>query len=69
MSNAQIATLAVGLPSSSRQASPFLGQFDGFGSGLPVAAILYYLFTLSLDVAAETRIAEAEAAELETGTR
>jgi hypothetical protein len=37
MSNAQIATLAVGLPSS-RQASPFLGQFDGFGSGLPVAA-------------------------------
>jgi hypothetical protein len=38
MSNAQIATLAVGLPSSSRQASPFLGQFDGFGSGLRVAA-------------------------------
>ena len=33
--------------------------------GLPVAGILYYLFARSIDVAAETRVAEAEAAELE----
>jgi nucleobase:cation symporter-1, NCS1 family len=32
---------------------------------LPVAGLLYYAFTRSVDVAAETRIAEAEAAELE----
>ncbi|MDP9221456.1 MAG: cytosine permease [Actinomycetota bacterium] len=34
--------------------------------GLPVAAILYYVFCRSIDVAAETRVAEAEAAELES---
>jgi nucleobase:cation symporter-1, NCS1 family len=34
--------------------------------GLPVAAILYYVFCRSIDVAAETLVAEAEAAELET---
>lgn len=33
--------------------------------GLPVAAVLYYVFTLSVDVAAETRVAQSEAAELE----
>ncbi|MDX6309211.1 MAG: nucleobase:cation symporter, family [Nocardioidaceae bacterium] len=33
--------------------------------GLPVAGILYYYFARSIDVAAETRVAEAEAAELE----
>lgn len=33
--------------------------------GLPVAAILYWLFTRNLDVAAEQRLAEAQAAELE----
>lgn len=33
--------------------------------GLPVAGILYYVLAQSLDVEAETRIAEAEAAELE----
>jgi hypothetical protein len=30
-----------------------------------VAGLLYYAFTRSVDVATETRIAEAEAAELE----
>jgi nucleobase:cation symporter-1, NCS1 family len=34
--------------------------------GLPVAAVLYWLFCRSIDVANETRIAETEAAELET---
>jgi len=34
--------------------------------GLPVAAILYYVFGRSIDVAAETRVAQAAAAELET---
>jgi NCS1 family nucleobase:cation symporter-1 len=33
--------------------------------GLPVAGILYYVLSRSIDVAAETRIAEAEASELE----
>ncbi len=33
--------------------------------GLPVAGILYYVFAQSIDVAAETRIADAETAELE----
>jgi nucleobase:cation symporter-1, NCS1 family len=33
--------------------------------GLPVAAALYYLFSRSIDVEAEQRIAQAEAAELE----
>jgi hypothetical protein len=33
-----------------------------------VAGILCYVFTRSLDVAAETRVAEAEAAELESAT-
>jgi NCS1 family nucleobase:cation symporter-1 len=33
--------------------------------GLPVAAILYWVFSRSIDVAAETLIAEAEAADLE----
>jgi hypothetical protein len=36
-----------------------------FFVGLPVAGLRYYAFTRSVDVAAETRIAEAEAAELE----
>jgi nucleobase:cation symporter-1, NCS1 family len=43
-----------------------LGGADiSFFIGLPIAGILYYLFTRSLDVAAETRVAEAEAAEVE----
>ena len=43
-----------------------LGGADiSFFVGLPVAGLLYYLFTRSVDVAAETRVAEAEAAELE----
>lgn len=33
--------------------------------GLPVAGILYYIFGQSIDVAAETRIADAESAELQ----
>ena len=33
--------------------------------GLPIAAVLYYLFTRDIDVAEETRIAQAEQAELE----
>jgi NCS1 family nucleobase:cation symporter-1 len=37
--------------------------------GLPVAAVLYYLFGKSIDVAGETRIAQAEAAELEAAAR
>jgi purine-cytosine permease-like protein len=41
------------------------GADISFFVGLPVAGLLYYAFTRSVDVAAETRIAEAEAAELE----
>jgi NCS1 nucleoside transporter family len=37
--------------------------------GLPVAAILYYLFGKSIDVEAETRIAKAEQVELEAAAR
>jgi hypothetical protein len=33
--------------------------------GLPVSGLLYWWFSRSLDVAAETRVAEAEAAALE----
>ena len=47
-------------------AAKALGGADiSFFIGLPVAGVLYYLFTRSIDVAAETRVAEAEAAELE----
>ena len=47
-------------------AAKALGGADiSFFIGLPVAGVLYYLFTRSVDVAAETRVAEAEAAELE----
>ena len=41
------------------------GADISFFIGLLVAGLLYYAFTRSVDVAAETRIAEAEAAELE----
>ncbi len=37
--------------------------------GLPVAGILYFLLGRSIDVAAETRVAEAEARELEAAAR
>jgi purine-cytosine permease-like protein len=44
-----------------------LGGADiSFFIGLPVAGILYYVFSRSIDVAAETRVAQAEAAGLET---
>jgi nucleobase:cation symporter-1, NCS1 family len=33
--------------------------------GLPVSAVLYYLFSRSIDIAAEIRVAESEAAEVE----
>ncbi|HWG63721.1 MAG TPA: cytosine permease [Streptosporangiaceae bacterium] len=47
-------------------AAKALGGADiSFFIGLPVAGILYYVLTRSLDVAAETRVAEAEAAELD----
>jgi nucleobase:cation symporter-1, NCS1 family len=47
-------------------AAKALGNADiSFFVGLPIAAGLYYLFTRSVDVAAETRVAQAEAAELE----
>jgi len=47
-------------------AAKALGGADiSFFVGLPVAGVLYYVFTRSVDVAAETRVAEAEAAELE----
>jgi purine-cytosine permease-like protein len=67
MSNAQIATLAVGLISISEGAAAKAldGADISFFIGLPVAGILYYLFSRSVDVAAETRVAEAEAAALE----
>jgi NCS1 family nucleobase:cation symporter-1 len=43
-----------------------LGGADiSFFVGLPVAGLLYYVFTRSVDVAAETRVAQAEAAGLE----
>jgi hypothetical protein len=41
------------------------GADISFFIGLPVAAILYYVLSRSIDVAAETRVAQAEAAELE----
>ena len=41
------------------------GADISFFIGLPVAGILYYLFSRSVDVTAETRGAEAEAAALE----
>jgi hypothetical protein len=48
-------------------AAKALGGADiSFFIGLPVAGLLYYWFSRSIDVAAETRVAEAEAAELET---
>ncbi len=47
-------------------AAKALGNADiSFFVGLPVAAVLYYLFTRSIDVAAERRVADAEAADLE----
>jgi nucleobase:cation symporter-1, NCS1 family len=47
-------------------AAKALGNADiSFFVGLPIAAGLYYLFSRSIDVAAETRVARAEAAELE----
>ncbi|MBV9854276.1 MAG: cytosine permease [Streptosporangiaceae bacterium] len=47
-------------------AAKALGGADiSFFIGLPVAAALYYVFSRSIDVAAERRVAEAEAAELE----
>jgi nucleobase:cation symporter-1, NCS1 family len=47
-------------------AAKALGNADiSFFVGLPIAAVLYYLFTRSVDVAAETRVAQAEASELE----
>ncbi|MDR3035542.1 MAG: cytosine permease [Kitasatospora sp.] len=47
-------------------AAKALGNADiSFFVGLPIAAGLYYLFTRSVDVAAEIRVAQAEAAELE----
>jgi purine-cytosine permease-like protein len=48
-------------------AAKALGGADiSFFIGLPVAGLLYYWFSRTIDVAAETRVAEAEAAELET---
>jgi purine-cytosine permease-like protein len=41
------------------------GADISFFIGLPVAGVLYYVLTRSIDVAAETRVARAEAAELE----
>jgi nucleobase:cation symporter-1, NCS1 family len=41
------------------------GADISFFIGLPVAAVLYYVLSRSIDVAAETRVAQAETAELE----
>jgi len=41
------------------------GADISFFIGLPVAGVLYYVLSRSIDVAAETRVAQAEAAELE----
>ena len=47
-------------------AAKALGGADiSFFIGLPVAGILYYVFARSIDVAAETRVAQAEMDELE----
>src|ERR1700744_1075026 len=49
-------------------AAKALGGADiSFFIGLPVAGLLYYALTRSVDVAAEGRVAEAEAAELDPG--
>ena len=51
-------------------AAKALGGADiSFFIGLPVAGFLYYLLSRSLDVAAEARLAEAEAASLETASQ
>jgi len=41
------------------------GADISFFVGLPVAGILYWVFAQSIDVDAETRVAEQEAAEVE----
>jgi NCS1 nucleoside transporter family len=47
-------------------AAKALGNADiSFFVGLPIAAALYYLFSRSLDVEAERRVADAEVADLE----
>ena len=47
-------------------AAKALGDADiSFFIGLPIAAVLYYLLTMSLDIEAERAVADAEAAELE----
>ena len=46
-------------------ASAMGGADISFFVGLPVAGVLYWLFAKSIDVEAETRVAEREAAELE----
>jgi nucleobase:cation symporter-1, NCS1 family len=49
-------------------AAKALGGADiSFFVGLPIAGILYYALSRSVDVAAERRVAEAEAAELDPG--
>jgi purine-cytosine permease-like protein len=47
-------------------ASALNGADISFFIGLPVAGILYWVLARSIDVSAETRVAEREAAELET---
>jgi purine-cytosine permease-like protein len=46
-------------------ASALNGADISFFVGLPVAGILYWLLARSIDVAAETRVAQQEAADLE----
>jgi purine-cytosine permease-like protein len=47
-------------------AAEAIGNADiSFFIGLPIAAVLYYVFSRSIDTEAERRVAEAEAGELE----
>jgi purine-cytosine permease-like protein len=66
---AMVPFFSVGSGAHELYIGPAADALDGadisFFIGLPVAGILYWLFCRSIDVAAEQRIAEAEASELE----
>jgi nucleobase:cation symporter-1, NCS1 family len=59
------ASSAAGVLYEGPAAKAMNGADLSFFIGLPVAAVLYWVFCRSVDVAAETRVAEAEAEELE----
>jgi purine-cytosine permease-like protein len=62
---AMIPFFAVGTAYVGPAARAMNGADISFFVGLPIAAVLYFVFTRDIDVAAETRIAQAEQADLE----